>query len=116
MMKSALLMAALLTIVGVASAAQAAEPAPVSEGKAKIDTNGDGAVSKAEFMAAQEKRFNEMDVNGNGTITDDEYKASMDKWKAKRQEMRDMVKARMEEKAKAMQDAAKDAKPVDIKQ
>lgn len=114
MTKSLLMAALLVAALGLATPAHAEDSAPArNEGKAKIDTDANGIVSKAEFMAAQEKRFSEMDGNGDGSITDDEYKASMDKWKAKRQEMRDKMKARMEEKAKAMQDAAKDAQPVD---
>lgn len=69
-------------------------PAPPAgeDAKAKIDTDGNGTVSKAEFMAYQEKRFNEADANHDGSITDEEHKASMQKWKAKRDEMRAKMK------------------------
>ena len=40
------------------------------------DTNGDGAISKAEFDAFHVKRFKEMDANGDGKITLDEMKAA----------------------------------------
>jgi EF-hand domain pair len=35
----------------------------------KLDTDGDGAVSKAEFMAGTEARFTKMDRNGDGKIS-----------------------------------------------
>lgn len=38
----------------------------------RIDTNGDGLISKAENRAAAETRFARMDANGNGTIEADE--------------------------------------------
>ena len=41
----------------------------------EMDTNGDGAISKAEFDAFHAKRFKEMDSNGDGKITLDEMKA-----------------------------------------
>ena len=38
----------------------------------ETDTNGDGNISKAEFMASCEKRFAKMDANGDGQITPEE--------------------------------------------
>lgn len=38
----------------------------------KMDANGDGAVSKAEFNAFNAKRFKEMDANGDGKVTREE--------------------------------------------
>lgn len=35
----------------------------------EVDTNGDGNISKEEFMASCEKRFQKMDANGDGQIT-----------------------------------------------
>ncbi len=55
----------------------------------KMDVDGDGAVSKAEFMSAQEERFSKMDVNGDQNITEDEYKAAAQKWREKRNEMKE---------------------------
>lgn len=45
----------------------------------RIDTNGDGMVSKAENRAAAEARFARMDANGDGTIGADER--GKGKWK-----------------------------------
>ena len=47
----------------------------------RIDTNGDGLISKAENRAATEARFARMDANGDGTIGADERGKGMGKWK-----------------------------------
>ncbi len=47
----------------------------------RIDTNGDGMISKAENRAAAEARFARMDANGDGTIGADERGKGMGKWK-----------------------------------
>jgi hypothetical protein len=53
----------------------------------KIDTDKDGAVSKAEFLAFHEERFKEIDANGDGKISKEEGEAKKAEWKAKRKEM-----------------------------
>ena len=40
----------------------------------KMDTDGDGVVSKDEFMAHAEKKFSRKDKNGDGVISADEMK------------------------------------------
>jgi hypothetical protein len=50
------------------------------------DTNGDKAISRAEFDAATVARFTKADANGDGTITKEERRAA-------RQEMREQRKA-----------------------
>lgn len=54
----------------------------------KIDTDKDGKLSKAEFVAAQEARFTEMDADKDGFVTKEEGKAAHEamrkKWKEKR--------------------------------
>lgn len=82
-----------------------AKDAVKAKAKAEIDTNGDGLVSKAEFMAHQEKRFAAMDADGDGSVSDAEHKASMEKWKSKRDEWR----AKLKEKGAEASD--KDAPP-----
>ena len=48
---------------------------------AMADTNGDKAVTQAEFRAAAEARFAKADANGDGTITAEERKAQRGKWR-----------------------------------
>lgn len=38
----------------------------------RMDTNGDGVISKQEFMDQAEKRFKRLDANGDGQITREE--------------------------------------------
>ena len=40
----------------------------------KMDLNGDGSISKDEFMNNSEKKFNKKDENGDGVLTEDEMK------------------------------------------
>lgn len=37
-----------------------------------MDTDGDGSVSKEEFMAHKEEKFNKKDENGDGVLSEDE--------------------------------------------
>ncbi len=41
----------------------------------RLDTNADGVVSRAEYLAAAQKRFSRMDKNGDGYIESDELPA-----------------------------------------
>lgn len=54
----------------------------------QADTNNDGAISQAEFMAAAMKRFDAEDANKDGKVTKEERQASREakkaKWQAKR--------------------------------
>jgi len=69
---------------GVALAQNGATPASPADGKGpagwlikKGDTNGDGAVSRDEFLAKAAERFAKMDTNNDGKITADEVQAAM---------------------------------------
>ncbi len=46
------------------------------------DTNGDGVISREEFMAQAEARFAKMDKNGDGNITKEDMAGMRDKFKA----------------------------------
>jgi len=88
--RTLMLSAAAVLTLGVAlpafaeDAAPAQAPADKAVHKAKADTDGDGFVSKAEFMAEQEKRFAEIDSNGDGKLAEEEAKAYYAKMGAKR--------------------------------
>jgi len=57
----------------------------------KGDTDGDGQMSKAEFMAKHEERFMVMDVDGDGFISKDEHKAAKMERKDKMNKMKDKM-------------------------
>ncbi len=62
-------------------------PKPGFAGKAeKLDTDGDGFISKQEFLSVHEKRFADMDLNSDGKIGKNELEARREKWKQKRLE------------------------------
>ncbi len=67
----------------------------------KSDVNGDGVISKAEFLTQAEKRFSELDADGNGEVTKDEAKAHhekmREKWKEKREKKKSERKGSSEE-------------------
>lgn len=46
---------------------------------AAMDTNGDGNISREEFMAHAEKQFQRLDQNGDGQITPEERAALREK-------------------------------------
>ena len=55
----------------------------------KKDSNSDGVVSKAEFMAHVEKKFAKMDADSNGSLTKEEVKKY---WAAKKEKHREKKK------------------------
>lgn len=54
----------------------------------KADTDGDKAISQAEFQTAALTRFDAADANKDGQVTAEERKAQRDAWKAKAGEWR----------------------------
>ncbi|ATY31262.1 CREC-EF hand family protein [Sphingomonas psychrotolerans] len=80
-MKKTLAAAALLGVPLLAGGAYAAQqaPAPAPQARpmggdmlAKADTNNDGAVTKAEFLADTDARFARLDANEDGKISKEE--------------------------------------------
>ncbi|OQX19315.1 MAG: hypothetical protein BWK76_04800 [Desulfobulbaceae bacterium A2] len=45
----------------------------------QLDANGDGSISKTEFMALAEQRFAKLDTNGDGQISKEERAAIAEK-------------------------------------
>lgn len=64
----------------------------------RVDTNGDGVISKAEFMAKHEEMFVKMDADKDGELTKEEMKNA-------REAMKEKMKERMENHKKMKKDA-----------
>ena len=73
-MKSVILAAALATTTGLAVAQVPASPPHGPRGM-RMDTDRDGALSRAEVQAAADRRFGLLDANHDGRITADEFRA-----------------------------------------
>lgn len=70
----------------------------------KHDTDGNGAISRDEFLthATQkaEEKFVKLDSDGNGSVSKEEMAAARKKWKEKRGDFREKMREKMEDKAK----------------
>jgi hypothetical protein len=69
---------------------------------AKHDINGDGVISEAEFLTHAKAKFVKKDTNHDGSISKEEAKtahaAKREKWKEKREGMKDKMHERMKER------------------
>ena len=65
----------------------------------KHDLNGDGVISKDEFLKQAENRFSQMDKNGDGSISKDEAQSAHKSMREKMKEHREMRKEKRAEKA-----------------
>lgn len=70
------------------------------------DTDGNGTVSKAEFLKKHEDRFNKIDTNGNGELSAEELQTNRPKAKKESKEEKKAREARQAER-KAKREAAK---------
>ncbi len=101
-MNKVFLMAALMGGVAMSSTAVMAdnhgEHKHQGSAMQKVDTNGDGMISKDEFLSRHEEMFDNMDADGNGSLTPEEMREA-------RGEMREKMKERME-KRKEMRESS----------
>ena len=65
----------------------------------KHDTDGDGFVSKDEFLKHSEDKFSRIDENGDGKISKEEGMAAHEKMRKKMKEHKEKRKEMMENKA-----------------
>lgn len=93
-----------LLALGACALAFSATPALAETGdhKGKMfekhDTNGDGVISKEEFLSHAEEKFGKMDADGNGEITKAEGEAAKEKWREKMKKHKEKRKEMMEKK------------------
>lgn len=62
----------LVMFLSIFSSQVIALPGEKGQRWAKVDSNGDGLISRTEFMAQAEVRFNAADRNGDGLISQEE--------------------------------------------
>jgi len=74
MKHSAILAGLLLGLAPVCAAA--AQDMPGQRILQRLDTNGDGAISKDEMLAARERLFKRLDRNGDGVIDENEIETA----------------------------------------
>ncbi len=80
---------AFLPAIAVALPPGGANPASMSDAfMQQLDSNKDGAVSKAEFLAPQEKQFADMDGNKDGVVDRAEIEAIEKSMREQMQKMR----------------------------
>lgn len=60
-----------------------------------MDSNGDGIVSKSEFIAHTESRFEKMDADKDGNLTKEEMREHHKERREKMQEMHEKMRDRM---------------------
>ncbi|TGP20223.1 MULTISPECIES: EF-hand domain-containing protein [unclassified Mesorhizobium] len=75
-MRQSFLLAALLLGLAPLSSAQAQDAPRAQRFLQHVDTNGDGAVTKDEIMAARERMFKRLDRNGDGVIDENEIETA----------------------------------------
>lgn len=78
--------AALVFSAPAVFAEEAKAPPPHHKGGMfeKLDTDGDGKVTKAEFEAFHAEKFTKMDADGDGVVTKEEAAAAREKFKEHR--------------------------------
>lgn len=70
------------------------------------DTDGNGSISEAEFLAKAKEKFAEKDTNGDGEISQEEAKAAHEAKRAKMKEKRGAMKDKMKERRGKKREAA----------
>ncbi|MFZ5428531.1 MAG: EF-hand domain-containing protein [Thermodesulfobacteriota bacterium] len=90
MKRAAVTIAALALVLGLSGAALAQDDAPPAKGDKAfkmLDANGDGKVTKEEFLAASQKRaearYAKLDPEGKGYLTKDDFAQAREKAREK---------------------------------
>ena len=88
---------ALAANLGFSSIAHAQQENAPRHGFSKMDSDGDGVISKDEFLARHQSRFAQVDTDGDGVVSEDEKAAAKEARRAKREERRAKIKERREQ-------------------
>ncbi|MDF3074329.1 MAG: hypothetical protein K0S54_1996 [Alphaproteobacteria bacterium] len=105
-MRKAILGVALVSAVALASGAvmarsgQAGAGGHGDRGFSRIDSDKDGAISKAEFAVGRDKMFQKFDANSDGAFTREEASAGAEAWRKKAAEAGKTISAEREAKHK----------------
>ncbi|MCB1532975.1 MAG: EF-hand domain-containing protein [Alphaproteobacteria bacterium] len=104
-MKKLMMMTAAFAVLGAPVALADHHEGGDHKGKMmeKFDADGNGAISKEEFMKSSEDRFNKMDTDGNGEISKEEAQAMKDKM---REKMKERMETRKEHRSEHSDDAS----------
>ncbi|AZO67273.1 MULTISPECIES: EF-hand domain-containing protein [unclassified Mesorhizobium] len=78
MQRSALIAALLMGLVPLSAAHGQGNDTPGKRILQRLDTNGDGAISRDEMLAARERMFTKLDRNGDGVIGEKEIEGARD--------------------------------------
>ena len=104
-MKTKWILTAAVAVMMTAPAAMAGEHGKMEFGKGehhakmmeKVDTDGDGKVSREEFINSHAARFDKMDTDGDGFLSEEEMKAARDAKHEKMKEWREKHGKHMDE-------------------
>lgn len=83
---------AVLTLISSPALAQQGMPDLGEMFFKQFDSNGDGQVSKAEFMQPTEAQFDHMDKNADGSLDSTEVEAFNDEMQRRMQEMQQRLR------------------------
>ena len=105
-MRKAILGMALVSAVALASGAVMARSGGGhgDRGFSRIDTDNDGAISKAEFAVGRDKMFQKLDANSDGAFTRQEATAGSEAWRKKAAETGKTVSPEFEARHKERAD------------
>lgn len=76
-MKIAYLLTAALTLIGLPACAQGVTSQDATTLIGQADTNGDGNVSKAEFLERRSEAFQDLDADRSGSLTEAEFELAV---------------------------------------
>ena len=107
-MKKLLFLSAAILALGATPVLADDHGGPKGKGKMfeKHDVDGDGTISKEEFLNHAEERFSNIDTDGDGVVSKEEAKAGHEKKRAEIKERMQERKEKREERREERQETA----------